>query len=194
MARDRGDRSVDKSTDARIESMKQRLQQKADGRMIAWESEEIADDERERFWQRVVAFEEGPFTTDFERLVAAGIELPEPDALDGERLTAKLWEVIHALARMNVVLESTDHLSDRELYVRLWSDALREEIPVHDDVGTWHVDLVSGGGEEDTDAYLKFYADEEERRRWREHFPDHVVPEHADPPYDRDRHMPVPGT
>ncbi len=37
---------------------------------------------------------------------------------------------------------------------------------------------------------LKYYDDEEERVRWRESFPDDPIPEHEDPPYDRDRHLP----
>ena len=43
-----------------------------------------------------------------------------------EQLTARLWEVIHALARQAVYLHSTDHLSDRQLYKQLTEDALHE--------------------------------------------------------------------
>jgi hypothetical protein len=93
---------------------------------------------------------------------------------------------------MMVFLSQTDHLSDRELYTLLWDDTLREpvkDVPL-DESSAWHIDLLSGGGEEDTRLYMKYYADEETRRRWLADFPDDEVPSHEEPPYDRDRHLP----
>jgi hypothetical protein len=39
---------------------------------------------------------------------------------------------------------------------------------------------------------MKYYADEEWRRQFQEEFPDFQMPEHEDPPYDRDRLLPQP--
>ena len=44
-----------------------------------------------------------------------GIALPAPEELTDAQLSAKLWEVIEALAFLGAYLEHTDHLSDREL-------------------------------------------------------------------------------
>ena len=44
------------------------------------------------------AYEEGPFTTDFDRLVKAGIDLPEPAALNDQALSAKLRQVMSSSA------------------------------------------------------------------------------------------------
>lgn len=122
----------------------------------------------------------------------AGVELPAPESMDDGQLAAKLSEVIDALARMRVFLSQTDHLSDRELYALLWGDTLREpvkDMPL-DESSAWHIDLLSGGGEEETRLYMKYYADEETRRQWLADFPDDEVPPHEEPPYDRDQHLP----
>ena len=156
----------------------------------------MADESRnhesyEAFERRMRKYEEGPFTTDFDRLLEAGIDLPEPAALNDQALSAKLWQVIFALARLGVFVSGTDHLSDRDLYSRLWSDSLREEIPegADNDDGNFHVDLSIG---ETEDVFLRYYADERTRSKWLEDFPNCEMPPHEALPFDRDRHLPQP--
>ena len=155
-------------------------------------------DLEEDFLRRVLAFETAASatTTLAKQLIEDGIELPPPSSLTGESLTTKLWEVIQGLARRRSFLSSTDHLSEAELYAHLWEQVLNEpdESPVSLTGEQWtcHIDLVSDGSEESCQIWLRHYAIEEERDLWAVDFPDDPIPEHLDPPYDRDRHLPQP--
>ncbi len=162
------------------------------GEMQIFESEDCLTELREQFWEEVLAYEKGEWTAHFDELTEAGMVLPAPEALDDAQLPAKLQELIHGLALLHCYLYNTDHLSDRELYEELWQEALREEgprMPVDED-SAWHIDLVGSGSGEDTAIYLRYYADEEERRCWAGEWPDEPMPEHEKPPYDRDQHLP----
>lgn len=159
---------------------------------FTWVSDDCPPEVAAQFWQNVAAYEQAPLTTHFRQLEEAEVELPDPEAMDDRRLTAKLWEVIEALARLRVFLSQTNHLSDRELYTLLWHDLLREQVknmPL-DESFAWHIDLTGSGSTEDTYLYLKYYADEETRQRWAADFPDDEMPELAEPPFDRDRYLP----
>jgi hypothetical protein len=178
----------------RIAALRRHARQLSGGTMKHSESRELSADNREQFWQHVVDFETAPSTTDFERLIEAGVDLPEPDGVKDDQLHDTLWNVITALADLRVFLDHTDHLSDRELYTSLWEDLLREEIPLlpDDNTGNWHVSVLGGWSEADTRLFLKYYADERWRKDWAKEFPELEIPPHEDPPYDRDRHLPTP--
>src|SRR5262249_51388616 len=127
-------------------------------------------------------------------LVEMGLTLPPPEELTDGQLSAKLWEVIEALAFLRAYLEHTDHLSDRELYSQLWTEELREAalfVP-NDPDSAWHIDFVGSGSEEDTTLFLTYYADEEERQQWAEDWWDGPLPTPKPRPYDRDRYLPQP--
>ena len=173
-----------------MDDFKHRIEQM--GMVASWESDKLSPEESERFWRQVVDRKAPLGATPFQRLLGVGLDLPEPEALDDQQITMKTWEVIAALARMRVLISQTDHLSDRALYTLLWSDVLRQEIPLLpiDPRSTWHFDLLSGGGEEETRTYLKHYADDGERTQWMVDFPDYEMPPHEDPPFDRSHSYP----
>ena len=176
-----------------IRDLQRRAEEFVSGELSFFESEEMSQDLREQFWERVVAFEEAEWVTSFELLVQGGMELPAPDELDDSQLTAKLWEVIRGLAMLRMFLYNTDHLSDRELYEELWHEVLREEnpaMPVNEN-SACHIDLVGSGSEEDNELYLRYYADEEDRQLWAKDWPNDVMPHHETPSFDRDRHLPA---
>jgi len=178
----------------KIAELKRQAQELAGGKMLEGEAEDTPPEIAEGFWRHVVDYEKAPWTTNFKQLEEAGIQLPAPETLDDEQVTKKLWEVIRALALLRVFLEQTDHLSDRELYTELWSDLLREEVKAMppDPDGAWHLSPLGGCSDEDMQLDMKYYADDDWRRRFQEEFPDFQMPQHEDPPYDRDRLLPQP--
>lgn len=175
-----------------ISDLQRRAEELADGDMLFRESDDMPDRVRRQFWEQVVAFEEAPQIAPFDLLVRGGMELPEPEALDDAQLGPKLWEVIRGMAMLRHFLYSTDHLSDRELYEALWRDILRQEVPDMpvDMDSAWHIDLLGSGSEEDSQLYLRYYADEDYRRDWAKDWPDDPMPPSEKPPFDRDRLLP----
>jgi hypothetical protein len=184
----------EKSTEERIEDLKRQAEELCGGNMEVGNMGDYPAEMEEAFWKHVVDYEEAPWTTHFQQLENAGVSFPPPESLNDEELTAKLWELIQKLALLHVFIEQTDHLSDRELYTYLWSDALREETKAMPLVAgsAYHIQLLSSGSEEDNQLYLKYYADEDWRRQWHKEWPKDPIPPHEDPPYDRDRLLPKP--
>lgn len=186
------DEHFDVDRKARVNRLKQQARELSGGEMIEGQTEECPPEIAEEFWQQVVDYEEAPWTTNFRQLEESGLTLPPPDQLGDWEVSAKLWQVIEGLARLRVFLENTDHLSDRELYAWLSDEGLREETKAlpYDENSACHLSPIGSGSEEDTNIYLKYYADEEWRRQWTSDFPKESIPVHQNPPYDRDRHLP----
>jgi hypothetical protein len=176
----------------RINELREAAKEAAGREMLSWESPDAPPEISEAFWANVLRYEQAEETCHFLQLEQGGVELPPPDELDDAQLTAKLWGVIHALAKRNVFLSQTDHWSDRELYEQLWHDALREVTMDFPPGSGWncHIDFLSSGSDEDNELYLKYYADEDYRQRWHADWPKDVIPPHVDPPYDRDSKLP----
>src|SRR5260221_5643083 len=79
-----------------------------------------------------------------------GIDLPDDSSLDDETLHQKLELLIDEMAEIGMLLESTDHLSDRELYRYLLTDALLEETVLpSSSAGAWHISPIGGCSQED---------------------------------------------
>jgi len=177
-----------------IEEMKAELEERSGGQMMMGASEELTPGMEEQFLEHVLDIENAPEVRHRELLERDGVELPAPDELDDDELALKLIEVIHSMANRRMFLESTNHLSERELYTHLWEVSFDEwtyDLPPESEMDC-HIDILGGCSEEDIAQHLKYYADEQSRARWMEDFPDYEMPPHEDPPYDRDRHLPKP--
>lgn len=178
----------------RIEALKRHAEELCGGQMEVGSLDDCPAEVEEAFWKHVVDYEEAPWTTHFQQLENAGVSLPSPDSLTDEELTAKLWDVIQKLALLQVFIEQTDHLSDRDLYTHLWTDSLREETKALSLAAgsACHIQLLGSGSDEDNLLYLKYYADDTFRQYWQTDWPNDPIPRHEDPPHDRDRLLPKP--
>jgi hypothetical protein len=182
---------ADVDREIRIERMKRELEELSSGEMISGSVGHVPPELEEVFLERVCAWEKAPYDTNFNRLVQRGVEMIPPTELDDCKLRAKLQEVLYALAAIGCFLHDTDHLSDRELHTWLWSEGLREETPDLSQLGgAWHTSPIGSGNDEDIAIFLKYYATEKERRRWKKQFPNDPLPPHCALPYDRDRNLP----
>jgi len=154
--------------------------------------EEMPADLEEEFLRHVLDYEMAEPISLFRLLENSGQELPPPDDLNDENITTKVSEIISAMASLGAYLLHTNHLSDRALYEYLYNDGLREEAVLFPENPSYAymIDLTGSGSEEDNQIYLKYYADEEHRKQWSRDWPDDIVPEHEEPPFDRDRFLP----
>jgi hypothetical protein len=175
----------------RIERMKGELDELAQGSMIGGGFGDVPPSLEESFLERVLAFEHAELDTTYNRLIERGCALEPPDELDEATLSARLRDLVGILATMRCFITDTDHLSDRQLYNWLWTDALRERVPDVEKLdGNWHISPIGSGDDENTWIFLKYYANEEERKCWQKEFPDYSLPAPESPLHDRDRHLP----
>ncbi len=143
---------------------------------------------------RCLAVVESPANTTLSKLlISDGIELPVPDSLADNELETKLWEVIHGMAKRRHFLENTDHLTDRELYQKLWDKTLNEEVEeVPTDLTQFVAvfqmceDMEFGG-----EIYMQYYADDFEREMWTYDHPGEPLPPKRELVADRARQMPT---
>lgn len=144
------------------------------------------------FLARVLAWETGPFATHGEWLARQGLVFPAPEELRGRRLASELWRLIEALAVARVFLYHTDHLTDAELYRRLWEEVLEATAPdfarTADDACHWDF---ADPGSGDEQLWLAYYASESERASWVREFPDVTLPARRMAPPRRDHRLPA---
>ncbi len=170
-----------------INRLKNEASELTGGQMVGSESGDAPSEVLEQFWENVVAFEKAPLVTMHEKLAEVDNEMPADTDLNDTELHDKLWQIIRWLAEVGTVLEDTNHLSDRELYVWLRDDYFHQR---DSDIAGWHASPVGSCNEEDMKIIMRYYADEAWRQSWSEQFPEFEMPPHEELPFDRDRLLP----
>jgi len=112
------------------------------------------------------------------------LTLPPPDSLDDRQLREVLWNTIHKLYGKRIVLELTDHLSDRELYGVIYRDILpssEKQVSMPKNYLHWHC----LDADRQPELWLQYYASEEEREGWADMYGHGTLPPAQQPPYPR---------
>lgn len=107
-----------------------------------------------------------------------------PARMTSGELHEELMNLVNLLYEKQIVLDFTDHLSDRELYLLICQEILPSKekmLAVRD--GYLHWDCA--GVSENQEIWLTYYASAEEREMWEE-TNELSAPFHLDPPYPRD--------
>jgi hypothetical protein len=120
--------------------------------------------EENEFLASLLAWERAPILP-ISKWFDPELSLPRPESLNDVDLHRVLWETINRLYDKRIVLDFTDHLSDRQLYCVIYRDILQspeKRIDLPRNFLHWHC------LDDDTDPeiWLRFYASDHERRTW----------------------------
>lgn len=108
------------------------------------------------------------------------LELSPPETIADSDLPELLSKTIDQLYSKKIVLRCTDHLSNRELFTIIYRDILpccEKKVEIPGKVLEWMC-------VEDTETWLRYYANAVERRRYQEEY-ESEIPPNEDPPYRR---------
>jgi hypothetical protein len=112
----------------------------------------------------MLAWERAP-VLEISKWFSPELVLTQPDELDDRELSDKLWSTIEILYQKRIVLDFTDHLTDRQLYTLILRDILPSpEKKIDNSSNYLHWDCSDAGGDET--VWLRYYASDEDRAAW----------------------------
>jgi hypothetical protein len=132
-----------------------------------WEIDfrQLPTEAENRFLESMLAWELAPLAP-VARWFDPPLAMQPACTLDDEQIRDRLWEVIELLHAKRIVLDYTDHLSDRELYALIRRDILPaplKRVDLPDNFVHWDC---SASLEGDQTVWLTYYASDEEREEW----------------------------
>lgn len=133
------------------------------------------------FLQSMLDWERAP-ALPISRWFTPELILPRNDELSDVEVRKRLTETIHLLYSQRIVLEMTEHLSDRQLYRLISRDILpsyEKKIDQPKNYLHWHC-----LDDNDSDSWLRYYATEQDRDQWQEEN-DSELPPMENVPYPR---------
>ena len=145
--------------------------------------QEVPTPVENEFLASILAWERAPVLT-ISQWFEPELVLPNPDSLDDLELHQLLWDTIHNLYSKRIVLDFTDHLTDRELYRIVVRDILpspEKKIDLPKNYLHWNCAEADSDNQE---IWLTYYATEAEREIWAEETGLPLPPAET-PPYRR---------
>ncbi len=132
------------------------------------------------FLAQMLAWERAPVLP-ISRWFEPELILPSPEKLSDVELHERLWETIERLYAQRIMLDFTDHLTDRQLYTLICRDILsshEKKIDLPRNYLHWHcLDM-----DVQPEVWLSYYASEEDRQMWAEEtglpLPKQLTPPH----------------
>jgi hypothetical protein len=124
----------------------------------------LPTDAENEFLAQMLAWERAPVLP-ISQWFNPELALPSPDKLDGRELRKLLAATIEQLYSKRIVLDFTDHLSDRQLYCLIARDILpspEKKLDLPRNYLHWHFLDV----EAQPETWLAYYASDEERDAW----------------------------
>jgi hypothetical protein len=134
------------------------------------------------FLASILAWEQAPILS-ISTWFYPELTLRPVDTLEDGQVHLELWETIRRLHEKRIVLDFTDHLSDRELYNVIYRDILssrEKQIDLPRNFLHWDCSDASKNPE----IWLRFYASDTERDNWEEET-GLALPPAENPPYRR---------
>ena len=163
--------------------LRDELEPLADESIISINVQQMTTPIENEFLASMLAWERAPFLP-ISQWFQPELVIPRPETLDDDTLHEVLWQTIDKLFGQRIVLDFTDHLSDRQLYCLIYRDILpTSEKKIESNSGYLHWDCCDTC--DDTETWLRYYANSEDRRAWLAET-DKPLPDHEDPPYFRD--------
>ncbi len=145
---------------------------------VAW----MTTHRENEFLESMLEWERAPMLP-ISRWFEPELSLPSPERLGDAELSELLRDVAAKLFEQNIVLDFTNHLTDRQLYTIIYRDILPTyEKKLHRRESYLHWDCASTEG--DPDTWLRYYASDDEREMWAEETGEQLPPR-AVPPYQR---------
>jgi len=96
---------------------------------------------------------------------------PNSSRLTDTNLSKILEDLVESLFEKNIVLDFSDHLTDRELYDLICRNILpSREKKIDGRYGALHWDCSYVGGDSDPTTWLTYYASDEDREDWAERY------------------------
>ncbi len=135
------------------------------------------------FLASMLAWEQAPVLPIY-RWFEPELRPPRPESLSDEDLPNILGALVEKLYQKRILLDFTEHLSDRQLYTLIFRDILPAREKKMDWPATWlHWDCTGPTG--DPEVWLRYYATDREREAWAETY-GQALPPTAPLPYPRD--------